>query len=200
MHCFVVVYIKYMRFRFWLWVAGVFILAIILWLGFFLVLTSYPKNWRYFKTFTTILIRNPNVLKGLFGYKFGDYPNPLPYYSTGTQNEKYTFDQLDTGKTWDVDKSYVVAKVVGVDLEKKEFSVVIILPKNKNFSDVQKSVRVECPSNETRVALKENRVVTDQRVDLFSTVAKNDLVLAYCSDDNCDTFTKACALIKMSSE
>jgi len=190
-----------MRVRVLVWIGLVILLVVLLWVGLFLFLTSYPKNWFYFKTFTAMAIRNPNVLIGLYKYKnLKNYPNPLQYSTSETQNQEYTFDGLQTGDMWNWNKSYVVAKVVGVDLEKKEFSVVIILPKNKNFSDVQKSVYVECPSNETRVALRENRVVTDQKIDLFSTVAIDDLVLAYCSDENCDAFIKACALIKMSDK
>lgn len=189
-----------MLFKVLVWIDLVIFFVILLWIGLFLFLTSYPKNWFYFKTFTVTVVQNPLVLKELFLNKLGHNPNPLPVSIIEDQDQEYIFHEAEMEDIWSFNKSYVVAKVLGVNLEEKMFSVVIILPQNQVFSDVRKNIKIECPSSETRVALRENRVVTDQRIDLFSEVAINDLVLGYCLDDKCDIFTKACALIKMSDE
>jgi hypothetical protein len=189
-----------MRFKFLRWIVAVVFVATLLWSVLFFLLFPNSKNWSNFKMFTANSVQDPKVLLAAYFYKFGNVPKSLPKSVSGTENEENYFNKLDAGNTWNWKESYVVARVLGMNSEDKVLSVQIILPKNKFFSDIPKYVRVECPLDEIRIALRENQVVTDRRVDLFSTVAENDLVLAYCPDDKCNSFTKACALIKMNSE
>jgi hypothetical protein len=192
----------YMRFKYLGWVIGVFIIVLLLWLSLFLLLTTESKNWSNLKKFTTIVIQDPKTLLGAYFYKTKNSQNP----SSKTNSElvpidsQYLFNFLDLSDKWDWNKSYVVAKVLGINTEDRILSAEIILPATKSFSGIPKNISILCPSDKTRIALKDNLVVTNEIVDLFSSVSKNDLVYSYCSDDKCNTFIKSCALIKMNSE
>jgi hypothetical protein len=189
-----------MRFKYLGWVIGVFSIVLLLWLSLFLLLTTGSKNWSNLNKFTTIVIQDPKVLLGAYFYKVGEGQKPLSKSNVNTKNQENNFNYLDSSDKWDWNKSYTVARVLGVNAGDKILSVKIIVPANKAFSNIPINVSVECASNETRVALKENMIVTNQLIDLFSSVSKNDIVYSYCSDDKCNTFIKACALIKMNSE
>jgi hypothetical protein len=179
-------------------VFSILLVVAFLWLTPFFLLTSAPRNLRTFKLYSLAVIRNPLSLeKALTKYINGSKQEPVSVFRTN--NTDYDFKKLDTGSSWNFSESYVVAKVLEIVKDKSLLQVQIMLPTKQDFSNVPKYVNIGCPFGETRVALRENRVVTDEKIDLFTNVAVNDLVLAYCSDSLCHTF-KTCALIKMGTE
>lgn len=108
----------------------------------------------------------------------------------------------DYWDNWDIKYNIVFAHIVEIDLANKEILADIKPPNFEPFSYETKRVYVACPANQTIEVPGKNPTesIISENFNILNKAEIGDIILGYCSDEQCLNIGKACALVKTNFE
>ncbi|MBU2573480.1 MAG: hypothetical protein KKH28_05330 [Elusimicrobia bacterium] len=165
-----------------------------------------------FFVFFVVLILN-GVLVGLYLVKRPSFPTgrePVVEVSPDvetTQGAKEFLRFMNTSgyekegisavwQNWDWQETMIFADIVSVASESGGLEININLPDNQLFSGRNKTVEVQCTSDQTERFYYKDLLYLGGNVNIFKYAHAGDHFYAYCLDADCNSLGRACIIIE----
>lgn len=119
-----------------------------------------------------------------------------PERSPEEEIQRILSNNINYWENWNWQSNLAETRILKVDTENKELTLVISRPNNHSYSDKTVRSLIKCSPDNTAIiyASEPLKIVQSGNIDLISEASPYDVLHAYCLDPNCLNFGRQCIL------